>query len=238
MPRIIPTDIQNSLQTSQVTTRTLLEIYLLQDTVPLATMQNIQSQYLQVSEGLSTSGDYYVFRFVANDVQNLVLPSNNADSTRAGLTYFAADIDRGKIETNIDGSIEKCDIKMSNKWQTWSAIVANLGNVLLNRPCNILEYFPDYPAEAPVVVFSGAMNEIKMTASQFQWSVKRSVVDFNEQSPNMNYDVNCQYSFMDERCKFTGLQLTCDGVMSTCIAYGNVANFGGHPSVPRAMVIR
>jgi hypothetical protein len=253
MPRNISADVQAELQTSQVNVRTLLEIFLLEDSIPLASLELLQEQYVLVSQSLGSATinglNYYVFYFVANDVQNLVIPSTNLDPVRAGLTYIPADIDRGKIDTNIDGSLEKMPVKMSNRSQVWAGIVANLGNIFLSRPCNVLEYFPDYPNEAPVLIFSGAMNEIKMNATNFEWSVKRSVMDFNEQSPNMTYDVNCQYNFEDSRCKYAGSPTvpvsnysydatSCDGVMSTCKNYGNIINFGGHPSVPRQMVIR
>lgn len=135
--------------------------------------------------------------------------------------------------------LKKTSIKISNKWQEWAAIFANLGNIMNNRRCSILEYFPDFPTEPPIIVFDGVIDGVRMSASQFEWILKRSLVDFSIESPNMTYDVNCRWLFKDFHCRYSGNLLTkCNKTITTCLSLGNILRYGGHPSVPREMVIK
>lgn len=232
MAKQMSTTIQNALQQEEISTRMLLEVRLRVADIPTATLGLVSTQFTS-EEG------YLVFRFVANDTQDLTIPATCTDASFRNKLYVSAEIDRDNIDTSTDGQIEKTVIKISNKWQGWAGIFANLGNVMNNRPCRLLEYFPDFPTEPPIVIFDGVVNSVRMTAAQFEWELKRSVVDFNAESPNMTYDPMCQWKFKDERCKYAGTFLKrCDKTLQTCSYIGNVLNYGGHPSVPREMVIR
>jgi hypothetical protein len=240
VPRNIPSGILTGLEGNELSTRMLLEVRLNYDDVAAAgnALSIIEGQYQSVGMNIVVENNYVVFRFVANDTDNLIIPDTCIDSNYANRIYFAADITRGSIDTSIDGQVEKCNVKISNKWQLWAAVFANCGNIMNNRPCVLLQYFLDYPNEAPIVLFSGVMNNIQMTASQFGWDIKRSVVDFNEDGPNYTYDVGCQWVFKSFRCGYTGSETTCDRTLTRCLALQNVINFGGHPSVPREMVVK
>lgn len=232
MSKPISNAVQTAIQQEEISTRMLMEVYLQVADIPSVTLSTVSSEF-------AVEGDYLVFRFVANDNQDLIIPNECELASFRGKKYVSAEVTRGNIDTSVDGQIEKTSIKISNKWQTWAAIFANLGNIMNNRRCVLYEYFPDYPTEPPINVFEGVINGVRMTPSQFEWELKRSVVDFGAESPNMTYDVSCQWRFRDFHCKYTGASTgKCDKTLQYCSSLGNILNFGGHPSVPREMVIR
>jgi hypothetical protein len=127
---------------------------------------------------------------------------------------------------------------MTNKWQESASLFANMGACFINQKCKIEEYFVEYPDETPVLLYYGVMDAPRMTVSQFQIDVIRTLGDYQAESPNMTYDVNCQFRLGDTRCRYSGTETFCDGTLSNCVALGNTLRFGGHPSIPREMVIR
>lgn len=179
--------------------------------------------------------DDYTYRFVANDTDKVM-----ADTDGDGLKeeFIPAQIERSEIESAMDGKSEKLTLTLSNKWQEWAAIMAHIGNKINLRKCRIHEYFPDYPDEDPVEIFSGLMNSPKMNVGAFVIDIIRSMGDYKSDSPNMTYDPNCQWMFKDGRCLYGGGESYCDKTLTRCLQLGNVENFGGHPSVPREMVIK
>ena len=231
MSKPMSTTVETALQQEEVSTRMLLEIYLKVTDIPSITLTTV-SDYFSVENG------FLVFRFVANDTQDLIIPVTCTDESFIGKRYVNAEIERGSIDTSTDGQVEKTSVKMSNKLQEWAAIFASLGNIMNNRRCVVYEYFPDFPSEPPINVFEGVINGVRMTASQFEWELTRSVVDFDAESPNMTYDVSCQWKFRDFHCRYTGTLTKCDKTLARCIQMNNVLRFGGHPSVPREMVIK
>lgn len=173
--------------------------------------------------------DVITFRFCAYD---------NADLTFAGNVYTAASIKRGDISTSVDGKKESVELTMSNRWREWAAYLANNGNILNGRRCVIQEVFIDHLEEGAVWQFEGVLNKLKMTISEFTCSVERDLIDFEQAAPIFTYDPNCQWIFKDFRCRYAGAETACDHTMPRCKALGNITRFGGHPSVPRQMVVR
>lgn len=173
--------------------------------------------------------DALTFRFVAND---------NADLAFGGDVYTAASIKRGDIGTSVDGKKESVDLTLSNRWREWAAYLANNGNILNGRRCVIQEVFIDHLEEGAIWQFEGVLNKLKMTISEFSCSVERDLIDFDHVSPIMTYDPACQYVFKDFRCRYAGAAAACDHTFTRCKELGNITRFGGHPSIPRQMVIR
>lgn len=170
------------------------------------------------------------YRFIADDsIEEIEID---------GKTWTGASIDRGDREENSDMSIEEVSLTLSNHWQGWAAILANQGNKFICKPCVIYEWTPDYPDEPPIAMYSGVLDDISMTASQFTVKIVRTLGDYQQDSPNMTFDPNCQYLFKDERCKYVGDYFECGKTLQDCLDRGNVGNFGGHPSVPRELVIK
>lgn len=155
-----------------------------------------------------------------------------------GETYQSASIKRSDREENSDMSIETISLTLSNHWQGWAAILANQGNNMLNKPCKLYEWMPDYPEEKPLLIYEGFLDNLSMTASTFEVKVVRSMGDYQQDSPNMTFDPNCQYQFKDERCRYVGSYYDCGKTLEDCINRHNEERFGGHPSVPRETVIR
>lgn len=100
MSRVISTVVQEALQQEEVTTRMLIEVYLRTADIPTNTLNTITKQ-------ISIEGDYVVFRFLANDTQDLIIPNECTDVNFRGKTYINAEVDRGNIDTSVDGAIEK-----------------------------------------------------------------------------------------------------------------------------------
>ncbi|MCC5465536.1 baseplate hub domain-containing protein [Pelosinus baikalensis] len=172
-----------------------------------------------------------IFRFVANDNQDLVFDGN---------TYLSAEIKRGEIKTTVEGDKEQVSLTMSNRWQQWAAYIANNGKGLKYKRCVIQEVYLDHLEEGPVWLFEGILNTLKTTITEFSCVVERDTVDFAQEGPNMDYGPTCQYIYKgtDNRCRSTRQLPTCDGTVSACTERGNITRFGGHPSTPNQMVIR
>lgn len=170
-----------------------------------------------------------VFRFVANDNQDLVFEGN---------TYISAEIKRGEIKTTVEGDKEQVSLTMSNKWREWSAYIANNGKGLKYKRCVIQEVYLDHLEEGAVWLFEGILNSLKTTMTEFSCIVERDTVDFTQEGPIMDYGPTCQFIYKNSRCRSTSTLTSCDGTLTACIERNNVTRYGGHPSVPKEMVIR
>lgn len=186
----------------------------------------IQTRLLVVIE----YDEYNTYRFIADDsIESVEIDGN---------VYQSAPIVRGTREENSDNSIESISLELSNRWQEWAAIVANHGNEFLGKKCTLYEWFPDYPDELPVAMYTGILDDIKMNANTFNVTVVRVLGDYDQEAPLMTYDVNCQFVFKDSRCQYSGLEYySCGKTLNDCIQRGNVLHFGGYPSVPREYLV-
>jgi phage-related protein len=168
-----------------------------------------------------------IYRFVANDNQNVTVD---------GKLYYAAEIEITPMETATDGKVEKLTVGLSNKAQNWAAIFAANGTIInANKLLYIYEWYPDFPNQLPVEIYRGVMDAPRMTISNFEVDVQRSKVDFEQESPLMTYEPPCQWKFKTWRCGYSGSAIRCDYSLYTCLKYGNVLNFGGHPFVAKAV---
>jgi len=167
------------------------------------------------------------FRFVAND---------NADLSFGGNTYYSAEIERGDIATNADGSREQMTLKLSNRNQAWAVYIANNGPIIRGCTCLVEDVFIDHLDQGAVWRFQGIVDKLHITISEFNCVVQRDSVNYDEDAPHMDFGPTCQYVFGDARCQAVGDP--CDQTLSSCDAKGNVTRFGGHPSVPYETVIR
>lgn len=83
----------------------------------------------------------------------------------------------------------------------------------------------------PVLLFEGSINNLQMSQTYCAFSIERPLYSYTTVSPNMTYDVNCQFKFKDGRCQYSGSETKCDKTLARCQALGNVTRFGGYPSV-------
>ena len=171
------------------------------------------------------------YRFIADD--------NDDEVVINGETYLSAPITRGSREENADNSIDSIELTLSNKWQEWAAVLANHGNEFLGKKCSLMEWFPAYPDDEPVVMYEGILDEVKMTASEFRVTIVRVLGDYEQEAPLLTFDINCQWVFKDKRCGYNGdVYYTCGKTLADCIQRGNILNFGGCPSVPLEYLIK
>lgn len=176
-----------------------------------------------------------IYRFLANDNYE---ENGHSEVTIDGNVYQCAYIQRGQRSESSSGDIESIEIKLSNNWQSWAAILANQGNNFNGKRAEIYEWFPDFPDEKPILLYSGFLDKVSMTVSEFKLSLVRSLGSYEVDSPNMCFDPICQYTFKDCRCKYKGAYLECGKTLEDCINRNNAENFGGHLSVPRELVIK
>lgn len=171
------------------------------------------------------------YRFIADD--------NDDEVVINGETYLSAPITRGSREENADNSIDSIELTLSNKWQEWAAVLANHGNEFLGKKCSLMEWFPTYPDDEPVVMYEGILDEVKMTASEFRVTIVRVLGDYEQEAPLLTFDINCQWVFKDKRCGYDGgVYYSCGKTLADCIQRGNILNFGGCPSVPLEYLIK
>ena len=171
------------------------------------------------------------YRFIADDTID--------EQIINGETYLSASIVRGSREENADNSIDSIELTLSNKWQEWASVLANHGNEFLGKKCSLMEWFPDYPEDEPVVMYEGVLDDVKMTATEFRVTVVRVLGDYEQEAPLMTFDVNCQWIFKDKRCGYNGdIYYTCGKTLADCMQRKNVLNFGGYPSVPKEYITK
>ncbi len=172
-----------------------------------------------------------VYRFIADEsLESFEICGN---------TYLSTQIERGSRQENSDNSIDSVSLTLSNHWQEWAAIVANHGNEFLGKRCTLYEWFPEYPEDEPVPMYSGILDEIKMSATSFEMEVVRVLGDYDQEAPLMTYDPNCQFIYKDARCKSKStIYYSCGKTLNDCIQRGNVLNFGGYVAVPREYLVK
>lgn len=167
------------------------------------------------------------FRILANDTAaNIVIDSN---------TYYTRMVQTSEIETSLDGTVDKMVVSTSDIDQEFSSMVAHKGDILTNRECKVEELIFDGDTTTiignPVLLFDGRINKIQLSAKSFVFTIERILNQYSSLSPNMVYDVNCQFKFKSSRCAYSGSETKCDKTLTRCKALSNVTNFGGYPSV-------
>lgn len=167
------------------------------------------------------------FRILANDsIGNIVINSN---------TYYARMVQTSGIETSLDGTTDIMSINAADIAQEFSGLIANNGDVLTNRDCKVEEVIFDGNTTTiigdPVLLFDGKINKIQLTAKTFVFTIERILNNYSSLSPNMIFDVNCQWKFKDSRCTYSGGETKCDKTLTRCKVLSNITNFGGYPSV-------
>lgn len=227
-PNLNPS-IEEAMKLDQVSTRLLVEIYLesslLPDTVNFAEQSFIHEETVG-------GKDYYIMKFIAGETEDLVLEEEN-------LYYKSMDITRGELESSQDGTLEKVSLEMSNTNLGFASALAMIGKNLVLQKVILKEYFVDFPEEPPATFFSGFLDSLKMSISTFKFDVCRVLGSFDDEAPRMTYDPSCPFIFGDEFCGYAPKKgETCDKSLGSCENFGNLLNFGGHPSIAKEMVIR
>lgn len=167
------------------------------------------------------------FRILANDtIANIVIGSD---------TYYTRMVQTSEIETSLDGTVDKMVVSTSDIDQEFSSLVANNGDILTNRECKVEEVIFDGDTTTiignPVLVFDGRINKIQLSAKSFVFTIERILNQYSSLSPNMVFDVNCQFKFKSSRCGYSGSETKCDKTLTRCKTLSNVTNFGGYPSI-------
>ena len=155
--------------------------------------------------------------------------------TIGGNTYYTRLVETTSVEESLDGSSEKIDIAISDIAQEFAALIADNGDVLTNTKCKIeqiiFEGDSNMIIDNPVLLFEGLINDLQLSQKYCTFAVERELYNPSALSPNMTYDVNCQFKFKDSRCQYSGTETKCDKTLSRCQALGHVERFGGYPSV-------
>ena len=159
-----------------------------------------------------------------------------------GIDYIGCMVKRGDISTYMDGTVEKCNVTISNVNQAISGLIANQGDVVTNKYCSIQEviFSGDTTTiiDNPILVFDGYINTIQLFADTFAFDVERKIGGYSNVSPNVTYDVNCQYQFKDIRCAYSGSATVCDKTLTSCQGFSNSTRFGGFPSIPQELIVK
>lgn len=152
-----------------------------------------------------------------------------------GNTYHSKLIQTSAIQGSLDGNSEKMDIIISDISQDFAGLIADKGDVLTNTTCKVEQVIfsgdSNNSIDNPILLFEGLINNLKLSQTYCAFTVERPLYSYSIVSPNMTYDVNCQFKFKDGRCLYSGSETKCDKTLARCQALGNVTRFGGYPSV-------
>jgi len=152
-----------------------------------------------------------------------------------GDTYYTKLVQTSAVQGSLDGNSEKMDVIISDLSQDFAGLIADNGDVLTNTTCKVEQIIFDGDTntivDSPVLLFEGLINNIQLSQTYCAFSVERPLYSYSTVSPNMTYDVNCQFAFKDGRCQYSGAETKCNKTISRCQALGNVTRFGGYPSV-------
>lgn len=167
------------------------------------------------------------FRILENDSAGSVIINCN--------TYYTKLVKTSEIQGSLDGNSEKINVIISDISQDFAGLIAEYGDVLTNTPCKIEQVIfngdTSTIVDNPILLFEGSINNLQMSQYGCFFSVERPLYSYSAVSPNMTYDVNCQFAFKDSRCLYAGSETKCNKTLSRCQALGNVIYFGGYPSV-------
>lgn len=167
------------------------------------------------------------FRILENDSSGSIVIGGN--------TYYTKLVKTSEVQGSLDGNSEKIDVIISDISQDFAGLVADNGDVLTNTTCKIEQVIFNGDTttivDSPVLLFEGLINNLQMSQSYCAFSVERPLYSYSTVSPNMTYDVNCQFKFKDGRCQYSGTETKCNKTLSRCQALNNVTRFGGYPSV-------
>lgn len=149
--------------------------------------------------------------------------------------YYTKLVKTSEVQGSLDGNSEKIDVIISDIGQDFAGLVADNCDVLTNTPCKIeqviLDGDPTTIVGNPILLFEGLINNLQMSQYACSFSVERALYSYSMVSPNMTYDVNCQFAFKDSRCGYKETETKCNKTISRCKELNNVINFGGYPSV-------
>lgn len=167
------------------------------------------------------------FRILENDSSGSIAINGN--------TYYTKLVKTSEVQASQDGNSEKIDIVVSDICQDFAGLIAEYGDVLTNTSCKIEQVIFNGDTttivDSPILLFEGLINNIQMSQTYCAFSVERPLYSYSTVSPNMTYDVNCQFTFKDGRCQYSGTETKCNKTLTRCQALGNVTRFGGYPSV-------
>ena len=247
----------NAISGSEVKTRMLLTLIFDANLLNLA-FENDSGICLLETGGKLKQEILYIYL-----LENDTLTSLTVDEK----IYLAGMVQRGRLETQIDGGKQSINVTLSNINQVYSNILAQYGDILTNAKCIIEEviFLPprhdtlyieggtfnllfesgfdlilenDYIIDDKINIFEGYINNVTVSNTQFTFDIERLLGGYSTQSPNSTYDVSCQFAFKDARCQYTGSYLVCDKTLTACQERSNSARFGGYPSIPAELVIR
>lgn len=151
--------------------------------------------------------------------------------------YYTKLVQTSAVKGSVDGNSESVDVVLSDISQDFALLIANDGDVLTNTKCKIEQVIFNGDTNdivgVPIPLFDGLINKVQLSQTYCAFSVERQLYSYSTVSPNMTYDVNCQFQFgvKDSRCGYSGTETKCDKTLARCQVLGKVLNFGGYPSV-------
>lgn len=156
-------------------------------------------------------------------------------------SYLAAPLKVSDITKN--EGFQSVQVSLSNVGGTLSGLIRENGDVLTGALCVLEEVFltdgGNVISDSALPIFVGEANNLVITQQDLSFDIEAVLGGYAASSPNMTYGVNCQWrKFRDVNCAYAGEEATCDRTITRCGELGNLANFGGFPSLPREQVIK
>lgn len=156
-------------------------------------------------------------------------------------TYYTKLVQTSDVQGSLDGNSEKMDIIISDVSQEFAGLITDDEDALTNKTCTIEQVIFNgdevdvngnpVVIDTTILLFKGLINNLQLASTYCAFSVEKPLYSYSTVSPNMTYDINCQFKFMDSRCGYTGAETKCDKTKTRCQALGRIEYFGGYPSV-------
>lgn len=175
----------------------------------------------------------------------LILDNDTFDSlTYNGDVYLGAPLDMSNRKMDSNNEAGDVSITISNAGMTISNLISTYGDVITGCTCSLYRVWlntADYTVlsdPAPELEAYGKANHFKINDATASIEIEPMYPGYDTPIPACTYGVNCQWKFKDINCKYTGDQINCDKTKTTCMRYNNIENFGGHPNLPKELVIK
>lgn len=134
--------------------------------------------------------------YLANYAENIDFYDENGNAK----TYFAASLQRGSINTNIETKVDECQVSIDNVDLSMSAYSDN--TKFVDRKMTIWKVFRDALDDFynKIVIFEGYMDAPKINQYSMSVNVTNNLDTLDKNVPRESYQITCRFEFGGEAC--------------------------------------
>lgn len=190
---------------------------------------------------LSTTGSFLELLEIqlseAGDTLRYVL--NNRTIQWKGHSWIPWPFQPAEVDETSDGDLPTFDLQVSNVGKIIQTYIEEAENGLVGDTVIYRAVHSNYLDQGDNAVYIEETFQILSNKSFVDWVTFPLGAEnfFYYRFPGSLFDRKiCRYKptdgFKGSRCKYGGAAISCDYLFSTCLGYGNIANFGAQPGIP------